>query len=92
MSRVVAMLSGDVEVNKEIPKPGYFNIDWEFNDVSGLASSSIASKVSDADDNYLFASTWHGGRWRTVMKSTYIEVKNGLNWPFLYDALLYVLN
>ncbi|EXB53366.1 putative LRR receptor-like serine/threonine-protein kinase [Morus notabilis] len=52
MSRVVAMLSGDVEVNKEIPKPGYFNIDWEFNDVS-----TITSKVSDADDNYLFAST-----------------------------------
>ncbi|XP_058071809.1 probable LRR receptor-like serine/threonine-protein kinase At1g56130 isoform X4 [Magnolia sinica] len=37
MSRVVAMLSGDVEVGIATSRPGYLS-DWQFNDVSGLTS------------------------------------------------------
>lgn len=45
MSRVVAMLSGDIEVNKEISRPGFVT-NWKFDDVSGLVSSSIATEVN----------------------------------------------
>ncbi|PON38539.1 Malectin [Parasponia andersonii] len=45
MSRVVAMLLGDVEVNKEISRPGYF-ADSNFNDVS------ITSSVTGNTDHY----------------------------------------
>ncbi|GMN56519.1 hypothetical protein TIFTF001_025634 [Ficus carica] len=57
MSRVVAMRSGDSEVNKEITRPGYFT-NWKFDHVSSLVSSSIATEVIDTDYNhYLSTST-----------------------------------
>jgi hypothetical protein len=35
MSRVVAMLSGDMEVSVVTARPGYLT-DWKFNDVSSI--------------------------------------------------------
>ncbi|KAF9608840.1 hypothetical protein IFM89_011878 [Coptis chinensis] len=64
MSRVVAMLTGDIEVSTVASRPGYLT-DWQFNDMSifnetseyltseaplrHLDSLSSASKVSGAD-------------------------------------------
>ncbi|GMY39563.1 probable LRR receptor-like serine/threonine-protein kinase At1g56140 isoform X4, partial [Fagus crenata] len=45
MSRVVAMLSGDIEVNTVTSRPGYLT-DWKFDDTSGLMSD-IATKGTD---------------------------------------------
>ena len=45
MSRVVAMLSGDIEVNIATSRPGYLT-DWKFDDASGLMSD-IATKETD---------------------------------------------
>lgn len=45
MSRVVAMLSGDVEVSTVTTKPGYLT-DWKFDDVTSLMTD-IAIKGSD---------------------------------------------
>ncbi|KAJ9687184.1 hypothetical protein PVL29_015866 [Vitis rotundifolia] len=39
MSRVVAMLSGDIEVSRVTTKPGYLT-DWEFNDASSFMSEN----------------------------------------------------
>ena len=60
MSRVVAMLSGDIEVSRVTTKPGYL-MDWKFNDVSSfmsensdLSSPSISMAV-DTDCSALTA-------------------------------------
>ncbi|GMY33353.1 probable LRR receptor-like serine/threonine-protein kinase At1g56140 isoform X1 [Fagus crenata] len=45
MSRVVAMLSGDIELNTVTSRPGYLT-DWKFDDRSGLMSD-IATKGTD---------------------------------------------
>ncbi|KAM6594836.1 hypothetical protein CsatA_002539 [Cannabis sativa] len=37
MSKVVALLSGDTDVNTEVSRPGYL-VDWKFNDVNALMS------------------------------------------------------
>ncbi|KAL6329769.1 hypothetical protein AAG906_037474 [Vitis piasezkii] len=39
MSRVVAMLSGDIEVSRVTTKPGYLT-DWKFNDASSIMSEN----------------------------------------------------
>ncbi|XP_028752438.1 probable LRR receptor-like serine/threonine-protein kinase At1g56130 [Neltuma alba] len=46
MSRVVAMLSGDIEVSTVTSKPGYLT-DWKFDDVSSFMTSRVA-KQSEA--------------------------------------------
>ena len=51
MSRVVAMLAGDIEVSKVTSKPSYLT-DWDFKDITGTFMSeetqtSIASEGSD---------------------------------------------
>ncbi|KAL6329805.1 hypothetical protein AAG906_037514 [Vitis piasezkii] len=55
MSRVVAMLSGDIEVSRVTTKPGYLT-DWKFNDASSFMSenshfnsSTSISMAADAD-------------------------------------------
>ncbi|MCI42843.1 LRR receptor-like kinase, partial [Trifolium medium] len=45
MSRVVAMLSGDIEVNTVTSRPGYLT-DWKFDDVSSIMTD-ISMKESD---------------------------------------------
>lgn len=45
MSRVVAMLSGDTDVSREVSKPGYLT-DWKFDDTTGLISTE-ATRASD---------------------------------------------
>ncbi|XP_062115767.1 probable LRR receptor-like serine/threonine-protein kinase At1g56140 isoform X2 [Humulus lupulus] len=50
MSRVVAMLLGDVEVNQKMSRPGYFS-DWRFSDVSSIVSD-IAANVSGNNHYY----------------------------------------
>ena len=49
MSRVVAMLSGDIEVGAVTSRPGYLT-DWKFNDTSFM--SSDASNVKDEHSHY----------------------------------------
>lgn len=45
MSRVIAMLSGDIEVNSVTSKPGYLT-DWKFDDTSTFTSDD-ATRASD---------------------------------------------
>lgn len=45
MSRVIAMLSGDIEVNSVTSKPGYLT-DWKFDDTSTFMSDD-ATRASD---------------------------------------------
>ncbi|KAL5543762.1 hypothetical protein UlMin_007546 [Ulmus minor] len=47
MSRVVAMLSGDIEVNTDISRPGYLT-DWKFDDVSSVIETDVATKGTDS--------------------------------------------
>ena len=58
MSRVVAMLSGDIEVSTVTSKPGYLT-EWEFDDESRLSSlmTEIATKGSDTSHYGSSAST-----------------------------------
>jgi hypothetical protein len=46
MSRVVAMLSGDMEVSVVTARPGYLT-DWKFDDVSSIMTD-ISSKGLDS--------------------------------------------
>ncbi|KAH1121310.1 hypothetical protein J1N35_004470 [Gossypium stocksii] len=45
MSRVVAMLSGDTDVSREVSKPGYLT-DWKFDDTTSFISN-VATRASD---------------------------------------------
>ncbi|XP_019710848.1 probable LRR receptor-like serine/threonine-protein kinase At1g56130 isoform X2 [Elaeis guineensis] len=45
MSRVVAMLAGDIEVGEVTTRPGYLT-DWQFNDISSSFASGGVSKPS----------------------------------------------
>ncbi|KAK9155258.1 hypothetical protein Sjap_002738 [Stephania japonica] len=47
MTRVVAMLSGDVEVSTVASKPAYLS-DWEFNDITSFISEDTTSRTSMA--------------------------------------------
>ncbi|KAK0607938.1 hypothetical protein LWI29_022954 [Acer saccharum] len=46
MSRAVAMLCGDVEVNKVTSKPGYLT-DWKFDDITGFTTSDKTTNETD---------------------------------------------
>ncbi|XP_062115780.1 probable LRR receptor-like serine/threonine-protein kinase At1g56140 isoform X1 [Humulus lupulus] len=48
MSRVVAMLSRDIDVSTEVSRPGYL-VDWKFNDV-------LMSRIAQETDPTLYAS------------------------------------
>ncbi|KAB1216925.1 hypothetical protein CJ030_MR4G016062 [Morella rubra] len=53
MSRVVAMLSGDIEVSTVTSRPGYLT-DWKFDDSTGLVSDFVAK---GADTSYINSSS-----------------------------------
>ena len=46
MSRVVAMLSGDVVVSAVTTRPGYLN-DWKFSDMTSFGSIGISTAETD---------------------------------------------
>lgn len=48
MSRVVAMLSGDAEVNTVTSRPGYLT-DWKFDDVTSSFMCDIQTGMVDGD-------------------------------------------
>lgn len=50
MSRVVAMLSGDVEVSDVTSKPGYLT-DWRFDDTTSSSLSGFQTKGTWASDS-----------------------------------------
>lgn len=49
MSRVVAMLSGDIEVSRVATKPGYLT-DWKFRDQTSFMSEISTSEGADKGD------------------------------------------
>ncbi|KAB1216931.1 hypothetical protein CJ030_MR4G016056 [Morella rubra] len=53
MSRVVAMLSGDIEVSTVTSRPGYLT-DWKFDDSTGLISDFVAKGT---DTSYINSSS-----------------------------------
>ncbi|KAK9275031.1 hypothetical protein L1049_022289 [Liquidambar formosana] len=50
MSRVVAMLSGDIEVCSVTSKPGYLT-DWKFNDVTSFMSDTSTKRTENSHSN-----------------------------------------
>ncbi|CAH2066548.1 unnamed protein product [Thlaspi arvense] len=56
MSRVVAMLSGDVEVSDVKSKPGYLS-DWRFDDITTTSLSSFQTKEVGASGSKISPST-----------------------------------
>lgn len=56
MSRVVAMLSGDAEVNTVTSRPGYLT-DWKFDDITGSFMSDNETEGTDASPYNFLAST-----------------------------------
>ncbi|XP_059669289.1 probable LRR receptor-like serine/threonine-protein kinase At1g56140 [Cornus florida] len=48
MSRVMAMLSGDIEVTPVTTRPGYLT-DWNFNDTTSFMSSDTSSSIAMKD-------------------------------------------
>ncbi|XP_011069399.2 probable LRR receptor-like serine/threonine-protein kinase At1g56140, partial [Sesamum indicum] len=55
MSRVVAMLTGDVEVPSVTSRPGYL-VDWKFTDATTFATNAESS-TSEADNGYMNTTT-----------------------------------
>ncbi|XP_010480181.1 PREDICTED: probable LRR receptor-like serine/threonine-protein kinase At1g56140 [Camelina sativa] len=51
MSRVVAMLSGDVEVSDVTSKPGYLT-DWRFDDTTGSSLSGFQTKDTGVSESF----------------------------------------
>ncbi|KFK35534.1 hypothetical protein AALP_AA4G003100 [Arabis alpina] len=51
MSRVVAMLSGDVEVSDVTSKPGYLT-DWRYDDTTSSSISGFQTKVTGASESF----------------------------------------
>ncbi|CAI0450450.1 unnamed protein product [Linum tenue] len=51
MSRVVAMLSGDIEVSTVTSRPGYLT-DWRYDDTTGSFMSDIATKGTTDTSHY----------------------------------------
>ncbi|KAL7217551.1 hypothetical protein ACSBR2_010917 [Camellia fascicularis] len=51
MSRVVAMLSGDIEVSDVTSRPGYLT-DWKFNDKTSFMSDDIADTAKNDYSHY----------------------------------------
>ncbi|KAK7257065.1 hypothetical protein RIF29_30764 [Crotalaria pallida] len=51
MSRVVAMLSGDIEVSTVTSRPGYLS-DWKFDDVSQVSSMMTNTTAKGSDTSY----------------------------------------
>ncbi|XP_028752448.1 probable LRR receptor-like serine/threonine-protein kinase At1g56140 isoform X2 [Neltuma alba] len=51
MSRVVAMLSGDIEVSSVTSKPGYLT-DWKFDDVSSFMTSVATKGLASGTSQY----------------------------------------
>ncbi|RRT70157.1 hypothetical protein B296_00003058 [Ensete ventricosum] len=55
MSRVVAMLTGDIEVSEVKSRPGYLT-DWHFNDLSSnFASCGPAEPIISGSENERFS-------------------------------------
>ncbi|KAK4421831.1 putative LRR receptor-like serine/threonine-protein kinase [Sesamum alatum] len=52
MSRVVAMLSGDIEVPSVASKPGYLT-DWNFSDVTTFMMSTADTSTSKSNTSYI---------------------------------------
>ncbi|KAF8408701.1 hypothetical protein HHK36_004765 [Tetracentron sinense] len=53
MSRVVAMLAGDVEVSTVTTRPGYLT-DWQFNDITGgSVNDGVPTSLESKDTNSL---------------------------------------
>lgn len=59
MSRVVAMLSGDIEVAKVTSRPAYLT-DWRFDDTTTTITSDGATKGSETS-SLMYSSTSGGG-------------------------------
>ena len=71
MSRVVAMLTGDVEVGAVTSKPGYL-IDWKFDDIT----SFIDTPSTEEPDSSLYAST----------SSNVVDIKQLPAKPLLHES------
>ncbi|KAF1896824.1 hypothetical protein Lal_00034525 [Lupinus albus] len=56
MSRVVAMISGDIEVSAVTSRPGYLS-DWKFDDVSHMTSMTTDSTTKGSDTSYYHSSS-----------------------------------
>ncbi|KAF8408661.1 hypothetical protein HHK36_004724 [Tetracentron sinense] len=56
MSRVVAMLSRDIEVSAVTTKPGYLT-DWKFNDVTGFMTDDTTGTSTSRTDNSQYSSS-----------------------------------
>ncbi|XP_054789731.1 probable LRR receptor-like serine/threonine-protein kinase At1g56140 isoform X3 [Prosopis cineraria] len=57
MSRVVAMLSGDIEVSTVTSRPGYLT-GWQFDDMSSFMTSLVTKESDISQHNSLSASRW----------------------------------
>ncbi|KAF4365650.1 hypothetical protein F8388_007483 [Cannabis sativa] len=64
MSKVVALLSGDTDVNTEVSRPGYL-VDWKFNDVNDLLS-----RIAQGSDPTLYS----------LGSSTSMESAQSIQW------------
>lgn len=51
MSRVVGMLSGDIEVTIVTSKPGYL-ADWKFDDISSVSSLMVDTSTNGANSSF----------------------------------------
>lgn len=78
MSRVVAMLSGDIEASSEISRPGYLT-EWKFDDISGSFMDEIAHK--GIDSSYYSLST------RTSMVVDTVHHHSSGTTPMLHDFI-----
>jgi len=60
MSRVVAMLSGDIEVGTVTSRPGYLT-DWKFDDVSSIMTDVSAKGLDTSNYNSTASTSIVGG-------------------------------
>ena len=71
MSRVVAMLSGDIEVSSVTSKPGYIT-DWQLNEIPSFVSKDTSGPSTE---------------WTSSSRQNTVEFKNSSYWAFLRVTL-----
>ncbi|XP_020418727.1 probable LRR receptor-like serine/threonine-protein kinase At1g56130 isoform X2 [Prunus persica] len=80
MSRVVGMLSGDIEVATVTSKPGYLT-DWKFDDISGINSMTIDMSTKGTD-----SSVYNSSASTTVVGDT-SQLPAKATQPIIYNTV-----
>jgi len=78
MSRVVAMLSGDIEVNSVTTKPGYLT-DWKFDDVTSFMTENAIEGLKTSHQYSSGSTSIVGGTDFSPLSVSKLNLNDGLS-------------